>query len=71
MGAISSQYQLLLFLRDLECLHIRLTLQEFQAMNKIGIIHQLLKNHSHEPKVKSIFLFLWALISWWLKVSWV
>lgn len=53
MSHYSSQYRILLFLRDLEWLHIRLTPEEFHSKNKIGIIHQLLQNHSHEPKVET------------------
>ncbi|XP_065919597.1 kinetochore-associated protein 1-like isoform X2 [Dysidea avara] len=47
---LSSQYQVLLFLCELEWLHVRLNPDEFQSINKLGVIHQLLKNHSHEPR---------------------
>ena len=58
MSILSSQYQVLLFLCDLELLHIKLTPEDFQTINKIGVIHQLLKNHSHEPKVKNFVILI-------------
>ena len=60
MSILSSHYQVLLFLCDLELLHIKLTPDDFQTINKIGVIHQLLKNHSHEPKVKNIVILIFA-----------
>ena len=46
----------------MDCLHIPLTPEEFQTINKIGVIHQLLKNHSHEPKVKNVVILLVSIL---------
>ena len=43
--------QLVLFVSELEDLHMKTTINAFRSCNKEGLIKTLWKNHSHEPKV--------------------
>ena len=45
--------QVILFVSELEGLHIKTTVSAFQSCNKEGLVRTLWKNHSHEPRVRT------------------
>ena len=45
--------QVILFVSEVEGLHIKTTVGAFQSCNKEGLVRTLWKNHSHEPRVRT------------------
>ena len=52
--SLYSEYlQVILFVSELEELHIKTTVGAFQSCNKEGLVRTLWKNHLHEPRVRT------------------
>ena len=49
--SIRDYFQLVLFVSELENLHMKTSIPAFQSCNKEGLVRTLLKNHAHEPRV--------------------
>ena len=65
--------QLVLFVSELEDLHMKTTINAFRRCNKEGLVKTLWRNHSHEPKVSYCLVCPSThkplILRWWLQCA--